>query len=394
VGRSTEVVGGAPGALVVKRATGDDISRLVAEAQRLEAAAHPGVVELLGSAATSDGWELRLAHGGRPLELAGAPPVRTVAGLAAGIAATLADLHDAGIVHGRIDASHVLIGAHGRPVLCGLGGDPVSATPADDVAALGTLLTTLLEAGNDAETVPDRRWTRRRSLAASERRSLLVLADQACADPPSRRPTARRLAAAIAESVPDTPATSRRTSAAPVARHAAPARPRFRALAGALVAVVVVGAVGLRASGHDSRSVTSATERSPGTVVPTTASAPRTTSDPPTTTTSTSVVPVRVDGTTLVVAGRRYQVGQSGDHVLVGDWDCVSGATPALLRPSTGEVFIFTTWPADEAVTVHATTKVPGAATLHLEEGAGGCPRLEVRRIDGTAVPVPTGGAT
>lgn len=389
--RSTQVVGGAPGPLVVKRATGDDVDRLVTEAQRLEAAAHPGVVELVGSGATRDGWELRLAHGGRPLESAGALPVRAVAGLAAGIAATLADLHDAGIVHGRIDASHVLIGPHGRPVLCGLGGDPVGATPADDVASLGTLLTTLLEAGDDREPIPERRWSPRRSSTGWERRTLLVLADQACADPPSRRPTARRLAAAIAETVPDTTATSPAPSAAPgsrhSARHAAPVRPRFSALAGALAAVVVAGVVALRAGGPDSRPQAMA--------APSTTSVLRTTSALPTTaTTSTSVVPVPVDGTTLVVAGRRYQVGQAGDRVLVADWDCVGGATPALLRPSTGEVFVFTTWPTDHAVTVRATTTVRGAATVHVEEDADGCPRLVVRRIDGDTVPIPTGTPT
>ena len=48
--------------------------------------------------------------------------VADVGGVAASVASTLADLHDAGVVHGRLDASHVLVGDGGRPRLCGWSG--------------------------------------------------------------------------------------------------------------------------------------------------------------------------------------------------------------------------------------------------------------------------------
>ena len=55
------------GPVVVKRAMGADAPRLRAEGDRLLAAAHPGVVRVLASTGDDDRWELRLAHGGRPL---------------------------------------------------------------------------------------------------------------------------------------------------------------------------------------------------------------------------------------------------------------------------------------------------------------------------------------
>ena len=52
--------------------------------------------------------------------------------------------------------------------------------------------------------------------------------------------------------------------------------------------------------------------------------------------------PVRWDGRTLVVATssgtRSYRLGAPGDQLLLGDWDGDQRATPALYRPSVGEV--------------------------------------------------------
>jgi hypothetical protein len=53
---------------------------------------------------------------------------------------------------------------------------------------------------------------------------------------------------------------------------------------------------------------------------------------------------VRWDGRVLSVLGRgrgrvdRYRLGAPGDQLLLGDWDCRDGASPALYRPATGEV--------------------------------------------------------
>jgi serine/threonine protein kinase len=42
--------------------------------------------------------------------------------------------------------------------------------------------------------------------------------------------------------------------------------------------------------------------------------------------------------------GPTYELGQPGDALLLGDWNCDRIDTPALYRPSTGEVFLFNQW--------------------------------------------------
>ena len=65
--------------------------------------------------------------------------------MAAQLARTLADLHDRGIVHGRITADHVLLDGLGRVVLAGLAGASTAsesrgASPVDDVRGLAHLI--------------------------------------------------------------------------------------------------------------------------------------------------------------------------------------------------------------------------------------------------------------
>lgn len=426
----TELVADAASAVVVKRATGAAaVARLRAEAERLQVAAHPGVVELLSSSGTDDRWELRLAHGGRPLDVVGAMPVAQIAGVVAAAAATLADLHESGVVHGRIAASHLLIGEHGRPVLCGLGVAPPGSSPADDVAALGGLLAALLGSSADMEPIPERRWSRRRSWSGWERRSLLLIADQTAADPPTRRPTARRLAAAIAEAVPgaavaparraapvaavaddppsaaDPMAALRATAQTEIARPA----PRLPALAVALIGVVTLGASALGAARRDTPEgpppAPVVDETTSGTGSSTAAPRPSTTVDlPPTTVAPVPCVvlsgaatasgacdePVRVAGTTVVVGAHRFEVGQPGDLVVLGDWDCDGGATPAVLRPGTGEVFVFTEWATTSVVEAPPSGRVRDATDLLVEADADGCAVLMVQRADGSRQPAAT----
>ena len=60
------------------------------------------------------------------------------------------------------------------------------------------------------------------------------------------------------------------------------------------------------------------------------------------------VDPVEVIGTEVRSGGQRWAVGDAGDLVAVGDWDCDGTSTPAVLRPSEGTVFVFDEWaPAD-----------------------------------------------
>src|SRR5690606_3239066 len=128
------------------------------------------------SAGTDDAWELRLAHGGRPATLLHPATPAQVASIAAAAADTLADLHERGVVHGRLAARHLLLGPDGQIRLCGFGpgGD---ATPEDDVAALGAVITELLGGREELEPLPELRWHRRAPWPGVARRALLSLAD-------------------------------------------------------------------------------------------------------------------------------------------------------------------------------------------------------------------------
>ena len=87
-----------------------------------------------------------------------------------------------------------------------------------------------------------------------------------------------------------------------------------------------------------------------------------------------------------------YDVGEAGDLVAVADWDCDGQATPAVVRPSTGEVFVFPRWAAaSDALTVPATQVVAGASGVRPSGFGTACPQLEVVRNDGTAVVVEVG---
>lgn len=187
------------GLVAVKRATTDaEVERLRAEALRLRRAGHPGVVALVGHDRVAGGEELRLRYAGDPLTR-WRGSLAQVAGLGAAVAATLADLHGLGLVHGRVDAGHVLVGADGRPRLCGFS-DPGEATPADDVLALGRLVATLADEADEG---------RRSAFAfaragggAGERRALGRLLTRALDPEPGRRPSARALSTGILAAVP------------------------------------------------------------------------------------------------------------------------------------------------------------------------------------------------
>ncbi len=178
---------------------------LEVEAARLERARHPGVVELIDRTEPPDAQLRYRWAGDATLDT---EPIEVDEGLAivASVAATLADLHRLGIVHGRIDASHVLLDADGSARLTGFGPGPDAddhalATPADDVAALGRLLHLVAAGPPDLEPIPDRRWAWRRP-GSGPRRGALNLADHATDPDPAVRPTARTLAAGIAALVP------------------------------------------------------------------------------------------------------------------------------------------------------------------------------------------------
>jgi hypothetical protein len=414
----------AEGPVAVKTATGeDDVARLRLETERLERAAHPGLVTVVApvpdnGADDRAGVGLRTRFAGDPVsQWTGS--VAAVAGLGAAVAATLADLHDIGLVHGRLDATHVLVGGDGRPRLCGLS-HPGEAEPHDDVAALGQVLGDLLERA----TPGPRSWSRHGRSDAAHRRALEQVIARALDPVPSRRPGARLLASSILGAVPgaELPATSQPLPARepayvppdeelldlvftheltdderwaqafgddpsvppgaklepPPARNEHGSRARGAAGAGAVAVaavaagVVFVGGWGSRGSAAPPDAIQASQQAMP-------AGCP---------VVSAPAADVDGDGCreALVVKGgsvsagpARWTLGQPGDLIAIGDWACDGRTAPALLRPATGDVFVFPGWAAEgEPVTVAARDRLPGAIAIRAERSGEGCDDLVV----------------
>ena len=415
--------------------------RVGEESAALAPVRHPGVVELVD---VVDGALRTRRVDGRSLDQLGPLDPDEVAGVAAAVATTLADLHDAGVVHGGIEASHVLVGGDGRIVLCSLGR---GGQPADDVAALGHLMAALLAgpAPPGAAGRPERRWGRPRLaafapllrrarrpvrlgslLAPPAAPELAFLVAQATDGDPARRPTARQVAAAIAERVPGArlPSVPPGGPALPLVAPA-PHAPR-RAMAGGLARGVALAAVAVVVSTVVGGAVVvawlwlaqdtagappdrRAHLRRPAATAPTTAArapdddpapAPEPSSSGGTAATEVPVAervwpapPVDFADGVLTVGGARYAVGEPGDAVVAGDWACRGERTLALLRRSTGQVFAFDGW-ADEDTEVEGrpVQRVEGAAGLRVTDHDGdGCDDLEVERPGLPAVPLDVG---
>jgi hypothetical protein len=124
----------------------------------------------------------------------------------------------------------------------------------------------------------------------------------------------------------------------------------------------------------------------PTTPAPATAPGSTTTS-PTTSTTAPPTEGERPRGPVVVHEGRRFQVGEPGDLAVVGDWRCDDRTTVALYRPTTGAVFVFSSWPRPgERAETTAVVVSPGGTTLETGLGADGCPTLHVRGDAGTLV--------
>lgn len=97
--------------------------------------------------------------------------------------------------------------------------------------------------------------------------------------------------------------------------------------------------------------------------------------------------PHRVEQTTVRALGRTYEVGRPGDRVQVADWDCDGIATIAVVRPGTGEIFLFDGWSLEGgAITVAAVDVVQGARSLRAGTGPSCVPVAE--GPDGLAAPL------
>jgi serine/threonine-protein kinase len=79
----------------------------------------------------------------------------------------------------------------------------------------------------------------------------------------------------------------------------------------------------------------------------------------------------------------RFALGTASDQLLLGDWRCGRSATPALYRPSTGQVFYFGAWAEpghDVAPNVSESTAIVDGVPRVVHDGVRGCDRVEVDR--------------
>jgi hypothetical protein len=98
---------------------------------------------------------------------------------------------------------------------------------------------------------------------------------------------------------------------------------------------------------------------------------------------------VVVEGGTISAGPARWTLGEPGDLAAVGDWDCDGADSPALLRPATGDVFIFPGWAIhDRPVTVHAAGTVDGGIGIRAQGRTDGCDDLLVDLASGSATTV------
>jgi hypothetical protein len=90
---------------------------------------------------------------------------------------------------------------------------------------------------------------------------------------------------------------------------------------------------------------------------------------------------VAIDGPRLTVDGTRYTLGRPGDVIALGMWRAAGVPGPALLRPASGAVFVFHSWPGPgHDVIAHPRTVVPGATSLSVRHRPGHPDQLLVRR--------------
>jgi hypothetical protein len=380
--RRIDVSGPLP--VVVHTADHHAAEQLHAMVVRLRSAAHPGVVRVLAVVSTDAGVELRTEHGGAPLDQVGALEPARLAAIGAAVATTLAELHELGVVHGRLTGARVLIGPHDRPMLCGFGTTPPAGGGELDVAALGELLTACA-VGRHAVPGP----------VAPPLRSLVELCSQACDPSASRRPSMRRFAASLAALA--VPARVVRRPARRATPRSAGRSSRLLVPVGVAIVILAIGAWRLQPPPRAAAPVVA----SPTTAARAPSAPMSTTSTSRTTIAGTCAVvtgsdgpsiegcphEISLQGTTVTIDGASFEVGTDGDVIAVGSWRCAGDATIAVLRPATGSVFAFPT-AATSIITVEPIATVRGGRTFVVTELGRRCQELRVVDAGGTSTPI------
>ncbi|MBO0746839.1 MAG: hypothetical protein J2O47_00730 [Acidimicrobiaceae bacterium] len=405
---------------------------LKAEGEMLKVAAHPGVVEMIRSEGSGAGWQivLRRVHGS---DLTRQPPwtAEEVAGFGAAAATTLADLHDLGVVHGRLGPEHLLADESGRPVLCGFSqarrclDDPAADDrKAADVADLVQCLAARLPAGapRALRRALDRAVARRgrRPMTARQLAGALS-ASVAGATLPARAPldqsggserpsevdgeaavhgsleearrapadpdvdAGREVAANLSQG-----AANLSKGAANLSKGAANLSKgeagRRAALPAIVVGVLLMGlAGGLFLLTTHSQRTHAPTSGSPAS----SRSGRGATAGVDCPAVDKGCRPIPNPNGVLTLARGRYRIGEAGDVLVLGRWTCRAVALPALLRPNSGQVWAFGRWaePGRDTTAV-LLGRVAGARSLRVLPGVNGCDRLEVMRRVGSPVAI------
>lgn len=364
------------GAVLVRRATEPDArAALVHAADVLRSVTHPGGESLVDLDVGGHATVLRvMAPGERSLSTHPPRSARRLAGLAAGIAQVVDDLHGCGVAHGPIAPGQVVLAGRDRPILMDFSSgtrrgsmDDLawSAHVADDEWAILDLVEGLIdELPSLASSAIGERVQRHRLARLTEH--LRTTRDGVAS-------LATRYAAFAGSTRADRVGRHRRT-VRPAGTRRAGRRHRSRSLAGQKppprtrhlvpllltvvgIGLITSGIIGLM-GGHPS---------------------------PPGGTSHR----VAVAGRTLTVDGSRFVVGRPGDVVCIGDWTGTGASTPALLRPSTGEVFVFDRWPSPGGpITTSARATVRGARTLRVVRHRDAPASLSVIRRSGPPVPI------
>ena len=395
-------------------------AQLRRETTMLGLARHPAVVEVV-SADDERGELATRTRAHVTLDGVTEPGSRDWLKALAGAAQTVADLHALGLVHGDLRAANIWVDDRGHVVLdgfdhAGLAGERVGGGPAlrpsSDVAALAGLAT------RGAPTDPDARLAEGGEQPSRPRRgrgqpagpgpelTAVLASGQAGGWPPARR-LAHALDAELARrgdgEARALPATGQTRRTRPVGRpgmaattrpdprtradpsparepvvdpdpdpfaHLRPVdepvrprrwhrsdpspprrRPPVLAIALAMVGVMALGVGASRVGAHPSR-------------------------------------PNLVPGPAPVVsiAGTSYRIGQAGDQVQVGSWGC-DRTRAVVLRPSTGEVFVFDGWARpDHDLVARPVAHVARGSRLVATHQPNGCDGLSVTEAGGIRI--------
>ena len=374
-----------------RQGIGQQAAALRHEAARWARARHPGVAELVDITEDGETVSLTIRQPGGPSLAEAALTGHQAAGALAVVATTVADLHDVGVTVGRLDPATIRLGADGRPVLCDLSGGallrgpnrdwPTSDEARTDVVGLGRLGVSLTATLTD-ETAAALRALAERACdqAAAPLRGgrLGAAARRVVSDAPL---TARRLAEAVIVSVPAArlPAETGSDHAADPVRSAI-AEPARVSWAGIAITIVLLATAWWWFAPAASTHRPAAAPASPAGARAASRRPSQSSTSPPRDST------MRFAGGVLHVGDRSYAVGEPDDVLAAGRWLCTPLRTVALLRPSSGDVFVFGSWPeAGVPVTARLVGHIGGATALR-PIARGACDALSVVRPGGPDV--------